>query len=93
VAALSASNKGIEAYWLTVLLNYYRDELSIADKEIAAAITDFSTKTTVDSIGVTVQIGANEWLEAATISKRFVIEDGLVTKCEGDSAKWLKPKP
>jgi hypothetical protein len=41
----------------------------------------------------TFEIGTNEWLQAAAITKRFILEDGVVARCEGDNAKWLKPKP
>jgi len=67
--------------------------LSVPEKEIATAITDISTNVTASSLEFTFEIGTNEWLQAATINKRFILEDGIVTKCEGDNAKWLKPKP
>ena len=67
--------------------------MSVPEKEIAAAITDISTNVTATSLEFTFEIGTNEWLQAATINKRFILEDGIVTKCEGDNAKWLKPKP
>lgn len=90
---LSANNKGIAAYWLTTLLNFYKDDLSLPDKEIAASILEVSTNTAVDTFEVVFQLGASEWLEAGTITKRFVIEEGLVSRCEGGVSKWLKPKP
>lgn len=92
-ATLAKNNKGIQAYWLTAILNFYQDALAISEKEIAAAITDISTNVTATSLEFTFEIGANEWLQAGTITKRFILEDGVVSKCEGDNAQWLKPKP
>jgi hypothetical protein len=47
----------------------------------------------VNSLEFTFEISASEWLKAGSITKRFILEEGIVTKCEGDNAKWLKPKP
>ncbi len=92
-ATHAIGNKGIPAYWLTAILNFYQEGLSLAEKEIAAAIIDITTNVTTNSLEFTFEIGTNEWLQPGTITKRFLLEDGLVSKCEGDNAQWLKPKP
>jgi hypothetical protein len=86
-------NKGITAYWLTAILNFYQEGLSLAEKEIATAIIDITTNVTTNSLEFTFEIGSNEWLQPGTITKRFLLDDGVVSKCEGDNAQWLKPKP
>jgi hypothetical protein len=93
VKDLAKNNKGVDAYWLTTLLSFYKDELTLPDKEIATAITEISTNVTKDTLELKFTIAQNEWLAATTITRRFVLEDGAATKTEGDHAKWLKSRP
>ena len=50
---LAKNNKGISAYWLTTLLNFYGEDLSSSDKEIAAAIVNISTNILDDRLELT----------------------------------------
>lgn len=90
---MALNNKGIAGYWLVVLLNFYSDGLTLPDKEIAAAITDITTDVTVEALQITLHFSKNEWIANSSITKRFVIENGEVSRVEGDITNWLKEKP
>ena len=87
---IAQNNKGIEAYWLTVLVSFYEAELSASDKEIAVSIKDISTNITNDALEIAFKFSDSEWLSACTIAKRFILQDGIASRVEGDNAKWLK---
>ena len=90
---MAKNNKGIEAYWLTVMQNFFQEDLVAADKEIAVGIKDIATDITEDKLEIIFDIVSNEVVEAGKFSRRFLMEDGQVTKVEGDKVKWLKGKP
>jgi hypothetical protein len=46
VDQLAKDNKPIKDYWLVVMENYFQEDLSAEDKEIAKAIVDISTDVT-----------------------------------------------
>ena len=77
---LAQNNKGIEAFWLTVLVSFYEEELSASDKGIAVSIEDISTNITSDALEITFKFSDSEWLSACTITKRFILQDGIASK-------------
>lgn len=60
VEALAKGNKGISAYWATGLANFYGEDMTEADKRIAAAIKNIETNITLDRIEVAFDVSLNE---------------------------------
>lgn len=59
VDELAKNNKGIKDYWATALSNFYGDDLSESDRQIAASFTNISTNVTLDRLEVIFEITAN----------------------------------
>lgn len=56
---LAKNNKGIKDYWATALSNFYGEDLSEQDKQIAASVINISTNVITDSLEVIFEIAAN----------------------------------
>lgn len=73
--------------------NYFKEDLTVEDKEIAKAIVDISTDVTAKKMEIIFELGVNPWLKEGTFSRRYPMQDGQPVKVEGDKVTWLKKKP
>lgn len=73
--------------------NYFKEDLTVEDKEIAKAIVDISTDVTAEKMEIIFEFGVNPWLKEGTFSRRYPMQDGQPVKIEGDKVTWLKKKP
>lgn len=73
--------------------NYFKEDLTVEDKEIAKAIVDISTDVTAEKMEIIFELGVNPWLKEGTFSRRYPMQDGQPVKVEGDKVTWLKKKP
>ena len=76
-----------------MLENYFQEGMTPADKDIGKAVKDISTDVTEDKLELTFDIGPNEWIKEGVISRKYFMQDGQPTKCDGDKVVWLKEKP
>ena len=90
---LAKNNKGIEGYWFSAICNFFGDDLTLVDKEIAAGVEDISTKVEANTFEVTIKLSKNPWLPEGTLTKQCTLnEEGLVAGTKGDKPEWLKEK-
>lgn len=63
VDSLAKNHKAIKDYWLVVMENFFPDELSPSDKEIAKAILDISSNITEERLELSVELTGNPWIK------------------------------
>jgi len=75
-------------------LNYFKELLTLEDKQIAAAIANIKTNLAVNYFEITFFFGKNDLLSSTTITKRYVSDEANDTlRIEGDNAQWVNAQP
>lgn len=74
-------------------MNFYGEDLSLADREISTAINNISTNVLEDRLEITFEFAQNDWISSGKVTRKYILEEGLPKKIEGDKPNWLKSKP
>jgi hypothetical protein len=93
VDQVASEGQGISSYWFTAFKNYFGDDMTEEDNNIALGLLRCASNSYEDRIEIDFTFGDNNHFLAGTYVRKFFVINGVAQSVEGDEPAWINNKP